>query len=165
MSVQTEIARISSAVTAQTLLIDQIRGVVSSKAGGSGNGMKGFSGGTCGSFVLDTDVTDSYSISHDLGKVPNFFYLFVEGSQASGDFPDYVVSEFHAHDPVSNNGTEKAAITFQLYGKTDGSAFTGGLSTRSEVGCTADALNVYLGSRKLKAGIRYNWVCGVIDRM
>ena len=165
MSVRSEIDRISRAVSNQSLLIDQIRTLVSTKAAGNGGQMKGISAATCGSFVLDSDVTDTYRIPHDLGRVPNFYYLFVEGTQDSNDFKNCVVSLFHAHDSFSNNGDEKESFGFKYFGKEDGTSFASQAYVRASLACTEDSLYVYVGSQQLKAGIRYNWVCGVIDRM
>ena len=118
-----------------------------------------------GSFVLDYDTANDYFVAHNLGQIPSFAFLFVEGVEDSTKWAGYIINITHIHDRHINAGATRFSVYYRLYGKADGSGFTANaVYVNDNPSCTDTELCFMAdASRKLRAGVKYKWVCGIID--
>ena len=151
-------------LTEQDNLIDELREVLRGKAVGSAN-PDGTTAWACGSFVLDEDVSSTIYIPHEMGCTPNFYVLFTEDEVAQvADYKGYIHNIVYIVDPVQQNATVRYGSLHTTYGGS--SIFSNSSASISKHECTDTDLWINAASnRKLKAGIKYKWVCGVITGM
>ena len=141
-----------------------IFGVLGSLVSGSGGGLpSGISAIETGTFTPTSDVSSSYTVNHNLGVKPNFYFAFVEGgitdptSNASS-----FVQGFGIKIPVGTNGFSDvhAIVT------------SGGSFSQQAQAMTSSVYNTFFKTTsfpiwpttgKLKAGVTYRWVAGVLD--
>lgn len=175
MSVQNQINRLENAkadiveaieshgisVPSDTKL-DGLAALVSSIAsGGSGGLVNGVSAIDGGTFTPSSDVSNNYTINHNLGVAPDFYFLFREGgiTEVSAN-PSSIIQAFGVKIPIEENvfsdvhtyvtsggSLSQISQTFQLavynmFYKPDTFRF-----------------NPMMG--KLKAGVTYRWCAGV----
>lgn len=166
---------LSSELTEQETLLDtqtdkiaDAIDILKNKVSGSG-AIPGIKCLTSGSFTLEKDVsTSNYYISHDLGEVPNFFLLFADnGIDYPSELKNYIQAMHYIENPYYyNNTTIRYGTCLTLYGNSSGTLISTASSTMSERKCTDAELWINTGStKKLKAGLKYSWIAGVIDGM
>lgn len=157
---------IASELAEQHDIIGQITNALNGKLINNTN-FKGISAASCGSFVLDADTTSgAYYITHDLGCIPSFFCVYAElGHNVSEFAGKYLVLYVHLHYPHQVGDSSNIGVAFSYFGNDDGSKATNMTTAFSVTECTSNKLYVYLNTRKLKAGIKYNWICCVTDTM
>lgn len=150
----------------QETTIDDIVSALNGKIAASA--MKGMQCIDAGSFMLDKDVSTTYYIPHELGQAPNFYILFAEDEVSDpANHIGYIRSIIHIVDPYYNNiPTIRYGSNIIMYGASTGKIYSTSNSYLVETKCTDTQLWIdAASSRKLKAGIKYRWVAGVIDGM
>ena len=101
MSIQTELTRITNAKAAiktaiegkgvtvpSGTLLDGMAALIESIEAGGGGGGRTFASG---SFTLPSDLSGSYTITHDLGEIPYFFLVFCKSTNSLFSSPTYAV--------------------------------------------------------------------------
>lgn len=179
MSVQTQIDRLEtaknaivSAITGKGVSVpsgtklDGLAALIASitTGGGSGGGgglPSGVSALTFGTFTPTSDCTSDWPIYHDLGQTPNFFLFYTNDMHTIADMAGYCFVQAAIPRRILPEGA------FYLIGfVTTGKTIQGIMSQNSDLP-TVLASNLFVvdaaSSRKLKSGVTYNWICGVID--
>ena len=172
-SVKTKIrGLIDSANTATGNTDTDLTTAVSSLIAGYGSGGGGLPNGitalSSGTFTPAADQTSKFAISHGLGTMPNFFMIFAEGVPLSAeDFSQYCVSQFALAQSFTDNSSTNTQRYYSIirYGATsgnftqtrlNGSVFTS-FANDSDFYCYAST------AQKIKAGVTYRWIAGVVD--
>lgn len=132
-----------------------------SGGGGSGGLPSGVSALTFGTFTPTSDCTSDWPVYHDLGQAPNFFLFYTNDMHNTADMAGYCFVQAVIPKRLFPEGA------FYLIGfVTTGNIIQGVMSQNSDLP-TVLASNLFVvdaaTSRKLKAGVTYNWICGVID--
>ena len=132
-----------------------------SGGGGSGGLPSGVSALTFGTFTPTSDCTSDWPVYHDLGQAPNFFIFYANDKFDMSDFAGYCFFQTAIPRRVLPDGafyTIGFVSTSQMMQAT--------MNVTSEI-ATVLASNLFVvdaaSSRKLKGGVTYNWICGVID--
>ena len=123
---------------------------------------------TEGSFIPTSDVSSYFSIEHNLGQRPNFFVVYAEGEEEElkdpAVFKEYLRSTVYLRRPLISNGTEYVARCLVEFGDSAGNSISSSTVLFSTEMTTASKFQLYCTStRKLKAGVTYGFICGVID--
>ena len=114
----------------------------------------GFTAIATGTFTLPDDAS-TYDIEHGLGIAPNFFIVAADTYSVSTSYSGYIYLQsgriFGDHTPFrvltwANNTITNSAV-----------ALGGTFSTESTITVPSDS------SAKFKSGMRYRWICGVIE--
>lgn len=127
-------------------------------------GLNGISALSSGSFTLASDVSSSYSVNHGLDLTPNFFYVWVDGEINATDFQGYSTLIFCIHKDYITNGKSYVALQLSVYTVQGDSILTVAPATGKSERADSTVFNIHnTSARKLKAGVKYNWICGVID--
>ena len=107
-----------------------------------------------GTFILSSAAT-THTIEHGLGVAPNFYFVVAQERYEFKDWNEYVYREFYTsfeypsyHGIIYSNASTDALITRSLYS----------LETNTN-SIIFPSINTY----KIRSGITYRWVCGVID--
>lgn len=130
------------------------------EGGGLPNGISAIETGT---FTPSSDTSNNYTIYHSLGVRPNFYFAFVEGGMTDATLnPSSFIQSFGVKIPVGSN----AFNDVHAFVTSGGSLSQGSQSLSSAVLNTffkTDSFRIYLMTGKLKAGVTYRWVAGVLD--
>ena len=118
-----------------------------------------------GSYTPTSDSTaTTVRIPHNLGTTPNFYFLYARGNSHCADFAGgYVALHVYVPKDYVDNTKQRAILSSTMHGKSDGSDFTNTTSNTTTNMCTDTELYLYLNTRKLKGGVTYDFVCGVMD--
>jgi hypothetical protein len=145
-------------------LIQQIQTALIGKTAGGG-APSGTLAWASGSFVLDADVSSMFYIPHGLGRVPNFYVLYTEDEVASvAEYKGYIHNITYVQDTVEHSSGVRYGQIYSNYGGS--SIFSNSSAQLTKEECTETDLYINAAStRKLKAGKKYCWVCGVIAGM
>lgn len=116
-----------------------------------------------GTYTPDADVTANVRITHNLGMIPDFTFIFVPGEVSKDTYSGYVVWQIIIVQPYSSSSQKYSAYGYGQY-YSSSSADKYGLSSN----ITGDILPSYLtedtftvianSSYKLKSGVTYNWL-------
>lgn len=115
-----------------------------------------------GSFILENDVTEEYIVPHNLGRQPNFVFLYTSEQVKSGDMIDCVVNMYSFNKPFYVGTTKKYCRTVMSVGNSSGTSMTTYSLTHGSALHSSTMLDFYISSKKLKAGLPYYWICGSI---
>lgn len=136
--------------------------------GGGGGLPAGITALASGTFTPATDQTSKLAITHGLGTMPNFFIVLAEGAPlAIEDFTQYCVSQFSVAQPYidgSSSNTQRC-YTIIRYGMASG-RFSETRTSSSVLTSFANDSIFYCYAatgQKLKAGVTYRWIAGVVD--
>lgn len=126
--------------------------------------LKGITAATKGSYTPTSDVTELAYISHDLGVAPNCYFISARGTSDPANFTGgYVQSATYLETNYIASGAEKKYLSHTQRGDTS-EDFACSRTNYEDNYCTANQICLYLGTtRKLKAGVTYDFVCGVMD--
>lgn len=182
MSVQTQIDRLEtaknaivSAITGKGVSVpsgtklDGLAALIASIVTGGGSGGGGSGGGlpsgvsalTFGTFTPTSDCKSDWPIEHNLGQTPNFFLFYTNDMHSVADMAGYCFAQAVIPKRLFPKGA------FYFIGFVTTSNMIQGISTQNSDISTVLASNLFVvdvaSSRKLKGGVTYNWICGVID--
>lgn len=118
-----------------------------------------------GSYTPTSDSTaTTVYIPHSLGITPNFYFLYARGNSHYSDFAgEYIAASAFMPKDYINSDRQNCRLATTLYGNSDGTDFR---HTGTNVGtneCTDTKLYLYLNTRKLKGGVTYDFICGVMN--
>lgn len=131
-----------------------------------GGELKGVSIATGGSLTPASDLTGIQTFAHDLGQVPDFCFLYADGTSVNyADFSGYLCDVYHVNRQMIGGSKTNAGYTTFSYVAEGGTDFTRSNSTQVSMADTETEFTLYLGTRKLKAGVTYHWVCGQYENM
>lgn len=160
-AMESHVGEANTNVDTEADLIAQISSALEGKAGGGGGLPSGVSALTFGTFTPTSDCTSNWPIYHDLGQAPNFFIFYARDTYAAvSDFTGCCYMQTAMPRRVVNNNAEYS-ISFVTNNN-----LLQTISSTTKLS-TALASNLFVvdaaSSRKLKGGVTYNWMCGVID--
>lgn len=182
MSVQTQIDRLEtaknaivSAITGKGVSVpsgtklDGLAALIASITTGGGSGGGGSSGGlpsgvsalTFGTFTPTSDCTSDWPVDHDLGQAPNFFLFYTNDMHSTTDMAGYCFAQAAIPRRLFPEGV------YYLVGFVANNGIIQGMLGQDQDISTVFARNLFVvdiaSNRKLKSGVTYNWICGVID--
>lgn len=152
-NMKTQLDSANTAVTSQADLIAQITAALEGKAGG-GSG----EGGTSG--TITPSSTSGLTITHGLGKVPNFFVLFLTSKSAASVTTKWKMSAAFISRYDGN-------IQAEVYSNGSASSQTLNVKDYDPTGSFSDSIFSYLNETTVKytcnegefqAGQTYRWV-------
>ena len=131
-----------------------------SGGGGSGGLPSGVSALTFGTFTPTSDCTSDWPVYHDLGQTPNFFLFYTRDAYAISDLAGY----YFMQAAIPRRVLPEGAIILGSFVSTSNMINTTMAQEELMTTMSRDLFVVDAASnRKLKAGVTYNWMCGVID--
>lgn len=135
--------------------------VVTAGSGGGGGLPSGVTALASGTYTTATDVTASFDIAHGLGVVPNFFIIFADENPVSyADYYQQMVAQFGLLQGFDGS----AWFKLYRYGSTSRFTQTVGSSAYVQYFATDSVFTVVATSScKIKAGITYRWIAGVVE--
>jgi hypothetical protein len=143
--------------------IFNVLGTLEATSGGGGSGglVNGGSAIDGGTFTPSSDVSNSYTINHNLGVAPDFYFLFREGgiTEASAN-PSSIIQAFGVKIPIGEN----VFSDVQTYVTSGGSLSQSSQMFQLVVYNTFYKPDTFRFSPlmgKLKAGVTYRWCAGV----
>lgn len=178
MGIQTELNRIETAKediktainnkgvsVPSGIKIDGLAALINSISSGGGGNSGGLPNGVTaldfGTFTIEADSSSDYPVYHNLGQAPNFFLFYTNDMYTMTDMAGYCFFQAAIPRRIQPNGafyTIGFVSTNQMMQAT--------MNMTSEVS-TVFASNLFVvdaaSARKIKGGITYNWICGVID--
>ena len=173
MSVQAQIDRISSNVTAALAKIaekgvtvpsmansdDLAELIAAIEAGGGGGGLPDGFAALASDTVTFANATYGPTIEHGLGVVPNFFYVVAEGSPTTADFSNYLIAHLAVKQTLEGNSGYYVTL----------SVSSAGVTMANTQVIKADNIGNYFNTTTImpygyfKRGKTYRWAAGVMD--
>ncbi len=118
-----------------------------------------------GEIILDEDE-GNVRVSHKLAKTPTFSIVLSEDAPAEpSNYVGYILSAIYVKAHYIHNGNEVKSYVLDVYGNSSGTGFVNSSSTYTEEKCTDSSFTIVTGPNKLKAGVKYRWICGCIEEM
>lgn len=148
----------------QTLL-DAIIALPDAGGGGLPTGVSALATGT---FTPSSDISAAYTITHNLGVVPNFAFLMLCDSASPTALKSSRLMHMQFYKKVANAyGIYYSMRGYIVYASSDGSITGATTSATSGSSTGAATTNTVIftanATALLKAGYTYRWVCGVMD--
>ena len=153
-----KINRITTGVSDQAALIEQIKAALEGKAAGGGSG----GGGVASGSITPSADAGTYAVQHGLGKVPDFFALYglANSSSVTGGI-HYAIGYKEKHVFGLAGGSGSTGILGHFVSDIDFTKVSASwadsyalLSANEE---SITVAGTYSGA-KLKSGITYQWV-------
>lgn len=156
-------------VSLQADLLDQARALLSNKvSGGDGGGGAlpvGISALAAGTFVPPADATTNssagYAIEHGMGKTPNFYIVAIKGGLSATEHAGYMVSTFLLKAVFASTDTIGSVSYINSSGNF--SYYPANYYGAGDYLFTDTTFAIGLTSCKIKGGVTYAWVCGILD--
>jgi hypothetical protein len=120
-----------------------------------------------GEFTVSSDISSDYSVPHKLGRTPNFYIIFTDDEIADASvYKGYMHNSYYTRDKYYHSGTVRIGYVFTTYGSSSGTIFAASSAYQANEICTDTTFYVKATTTaKLKAGLKYNYICGYIEGM
>ena len=187
MSVQTQINRINAEVSDQSSLLDQALNdlntevnsqsslleqaiaALQGKAAGGGNGLPtGVSALATGTLTPSSDISAAYTITHDLGVVPNFAFLMLcDDAGTTALISNRLYHAQYYKKIINASGQSYGMRGYLIYTSSAGvvTGTTTNATSNSTTGAATTSTVTFVANSAglLKGDFTYRWVCGVAD--
>ena len=171
MSIQSEIARISGAVSDQGQLLDIALEMILGKAAGGGGVPlpEGIGGVSSGTVTITQTPTEYFIIDHNLGVVPNLMFLIINDDISDSPKPGVLITSLQFVKnirKVTSSGTTTTYNTnyVKQYFKDNGEIST---SSGSANGTYFTDTQMMVAQQSvlvnLLPGYTYRWICAKIN--
>ena len=117
-----------------------------------------------GTYTPSSDVTQTLSVNHDLGDVPDFFIMVPNWDTGSANTYPHQIYEIFLAKKFFYTTTDYAAVNTRVYRSTDGKV------TDSHINIPASQISQYATSTTIKltglpaipfkGGKQFMWICG-----
>lgn len=141
-------------------------GTGGSSGGDSGGLPSGVTALASGTYTTATAVTSTITINHGLGAIPNFFIMYAEGEPLScADFVNYMVMHIGLAQAFKTSTSSTATDSFKISRYGYASAFSQVASSlaMSQFANSTVYPIFYSSQCKLKPGVTYRWIAGVLE--
>lgn len=135
--------------------------------GSSGGGLPaGVSALACGERIVSTDTTSKVDVEHNLGVVPNFVVWMAE-SDTSSPVANMQVAGAIFGKKVEFTTNYINPLCYAVFGYNGSGSSNGTVSSGNNSTYVTTTTCAILGNStyKLKSGVKYRWVCGVLDNI
>lgn len=128
---------------------------------GSGGGLpEGISAIATGTIQPTSNITSNYTVTHNLGKKPDFAVLMLLDDAATAALTGTQLFQMLSHKPFNSGGTINQTRGLVVYQNTSGAAANTIVTATDSTYVTETTVKFRaLSNQPLKAGYTYLWIC------